>query len=48
MKAKSTIMFKGKTYTWHTKNAINMDKGTERATNKALVTPIKNIKINGY
>jgi hypothetical protein len=26
--------------------AMNMDKGTDSATNMALVTPMKNIKIN--
>ena len=44
--ANNTIIFILKPMVGINIKAINMDKGTESATNKAFVTPIKNIRIN--
>ena len=44
-KENNTIIFKVKPIVGITKNAIAQDKGTDIATNKALDTPMKNIRI---
>ncbi len=44
-KLNNTIMFMVKSIPGRIKKAINMERGTERPTKMAFVTPIKNIKI---